>query len=607
MQDRSVEQRARQLPDGPGVYWFEDASGRVLYVGKAISIRKRVRSYTRQRLQDARLLMMLEAASHIDFIVTKDEVEALILEMNLIKRHRTPFNVRLRDDKHYPYLRVTLEETFPRVLIARRRSQPGSRYFGPFTRAGAVHETLRLARRFFPQRLCSNRTFAQATRPCLNYQIKRCPAPCVGKIDKDSYRSICDDLMLFLSGRHADLAKQLGEKMEEAAESMEFEEAARLRDQLQALQEVTGSQPVVAQGGTESDVFAVARRGDEGCGQVFWIREGKLVGRETFWLTGVEGSSQPDMLTALVKQYYAQATMVPPEVIVGCELEDTTTIAAWLRQLRGKKVTVIRPQRGSRRQLLEVAQENAEFTLQSAYPVEEMQRRRVEGALSQLADYLELEEVPYRLECFDVSNLHGTDAVASMVVFEGGKPRKDQYRKYRIRTVEGADDYAMLKEAMQRRYRRLLQGERRHKNTPDLVVVDGGKGQLHAALEVFDQLGISLPVMGLAKRDEAIYLPEHSEPLRLQESDPALYLLQRLRDEAHRFAVNYHRQLRGAKSLRSRLEDVPGVGPRRRAALLRHFGSVEAVRVSEVEEIAALPGMNRQVAQVVKEYLQENK
>ena len=605
LQDKAVEARVRNLPDSPGIYMFEDASRRVLYVGKAISIRKRVRSYTRQRLNDPRLLLMLEAADHIDFIVTKDEIEALILEMNLIKRHRPPFNIRLRDDKHYPYLRVTLEEEFPRVVIARQRSHSGSRYFGPFTRAGAVHETLRLARRFFPQRLCSNRTFEQQSRPCLNHQIKRCPAPCGGKIDPASYRSICDDLMLFLSGRHGDLVKQLEKKMEEAAESLQFERAARIRDQLKALQEVTGDQPVVAQGGAESDVFAVSRQGDEGCAQVFWIREGKLVGRETFWLTGVEGKSEADMLTALVKQYYAQATIVPPEVIVGSELEDSETITAWLRQLRGRKVRLIRPQRGSRRQLLEVAQENAQFVLESAYPAEEMRRRRLEGAAARLAGHLGLEEVPYRLECFDVSNFHGTDAVASMVVFEDGKPRKDQYRRYRIRTVRGADDYAMLKEAMFRRFRPLTHQGAAGKRRPDLVVVDGGKGQLNAALEIFDQLALDFPVIGLAKREEAIYLPGEPQPLELERDDQALYLLQRLRDEAHRFAVNYHRRLRHRGSLRSQLEDIPGVGPQRRGVLLRHFGSVEAIKASEVEDLAALPGMNYRVARAIKDFMKE--
>ncbi|MEW6522439.1 MAG: excinuclease ABC subunit UvrC [Bacillota bacterium] len=603
----TLEARARAFPAQPGVYFFKDEDGRVLYVGKAASLRQRMRSYFGSRV-GPRVHLMVARARQLEYIVTKDPVEALILELNLIKRHRPPFNIRLRDDKHYPYLRVTLEENYPRLLIARRQGNEGSRYFGPFTRAGSVHATMNLTRRLFPQRTCGNQAFAQAKRPCLNFHIRRCPGPCTGQVEHEAYRAITGDLVMFLEGRHEDLIRRLQEKMEEAAERLEFERAAALRDQLQAVREVTGSQPVVAPGGRDSDVLAFARSGNDASALVFWVRHGKLVGRESFQLTGVEGKGDREVMTALVEQYYQRAAAIPDEVIVTHELKDAGAVREWLKKLKRNPVRLIHPRRGDRVKLVRLAEENARLALEELKPASERQREQAESASLELAQILELPGPPSRLECFDVSNLQGKQAVASMVVFQDGQARKDLYRKFRIRSVPGSDDYAMLREAVQRRYARGLRQRGTGETSgfsefPDLLVVDGGRGQLNVTLEVLEELGVRLPVIGLAKEEEEVYVPGRAETLRLPRDGAALHLLQRLRDEAHRFALGYHRRVRNQDSLRSLLDEVSGIGPRRRAALLRQFGSLTAIREKTVDELARVPGMNRKAAQDLKDYL----
>jgi excinuclease ABC subunit C len=607
--ENQLEARARACPDSPGVYLFKDAAGQVLYVGKARSLKHRVRSYLGPRPTSTRLALMVEAARDLEYIVTADEVAALILENNLIKRHRPPYNIRLRDDKQYPYLRVTLEEDFPRLLIARRPARDGSRYFGPYTRAGAVHETVRLARRLFPQRTCSNRTLAQATRPCLNYHIGRCPGPCGGRVTREAYRAATDDLTLFLDGRHDDLVRQLEQKMQSAADKLEFERAAALRDQLRAVSEVTRQHQVVAPGGGDCDVLAFARSEADAVAQVFWIRDGKLVGRESFHLTGIAGREDPEIMTALVEQYYQRATAVPDEVIVVTALEDEDTVRAWLQRLRGRPVRVIRPRRGTRLRLLQMALENARLALAEIKPLDEQERERAAAALTDLAAALGLPAPPHRMECFDVSNLHGQQAVAAMAVFEDGLPRPDHYRKFRIKTVGQSDDYAMMAEAIERRFRRGLRDRENRVGSsfagfPDLLVVDGGRGQLNTARSVLTRLGVEVPAVGLAKQDEEIYLPDRPEPLCLPDDSRALLLLRHLRDETHRFALGYHRQLRRNAGVGSRLERIPGVGPRRRAALLRQFGSLRGVREASVDEVARVPGIGPRLAALIKAELE---
>jgi len=604
-----LAERAKAGPDQPGVYLFRDQDGKVLYVGKAASLKKRLRSYLGSRA-DPRVRLMLDRARRLEYLVTKDAVEALVLELNLIKVHRPPFNIRLRDDKQYPYLRVTLEEEYPRLLLARKPDSGGSRYFGPFTRAGAVRSTMDLCRRLFPQRTCGRLPATPARRACLNFHLGRCPGPCTGKVEKAGYRGVTSDLIMFLEGHHARLISGLTRKMEEAAGRMDFEGAALWRDRLRGVREVTGGHPVVSPGGGDGDVLAFACSSNHAAAVVLCLRQGKLVGRESAHLTGVEGWSLRRVMTALVEQYYQHAAVIPPEVMVSQELEDGAAVREWLRRLRGGPVRLFRPGRGYRADLVQMAVENARLALDQLHPAEERRRDRAAAAAQELAQALELPAPARRLECFDVSNLQGRQAVAAMAVFVDGLPEKAGYRKLRIQGATGPDDYAMLRQAI---YRRYLRGRRDREEGvvsgfsvfPDLLVVDGGRGQLNVALQVLEELGITLPVVALAKAEEEIHVPGRALPLRLPEDRPARQLLQRLRDEAHRFALGYHRGLRTQESLRLPWEDVPGIGPRRRSELLARFGSTAAMRAASVEELAQVPGMNRQVAQRLKDYLEK--
>lgn len=604
-----LEERAKASPDQPGVYIFKDQDGKVLYVGKAASLKKRLRSYLGSR-SDPRVRLMLDRARRLEYLVTGDAVEALVLELNLIKVHRPPFNIRLRDDKQYPYLRVTLEEEYPRLLLARKPESRASRYFGPFTRAGAVRSTMDLCRRLFPQRTCGRLPATPAGRTCLNFHLGRCPGPCTGKVEKDSYRAITSDLILFLEGRHTHLIRSLTRGMEEAAGRMDFEGAARWRDRLRAVREVAGSHPVVSPGGGDGDVLAFACSGNYAAAVVLCLRQGKLVGRESLDLTGVEGWSPAQVMTSLVEQYYQHAAVIPPEVMVSHDLEDGPAVREWLRRLRGGPVRLFRPHRGFRGDLVRMAGENARLALDQLHPAEDRRRDRAASAAHELAQALELPAPARRLECFDVSNLQGRQAVAAMVVLVDGLPEKASYRKFRIQGVAGPDDYAMLRQAIHRRYLRGRQDrgegvESGFSVFPDLLVVDGGRGQLNVALLALEELGITLPVVALAKAEEEIHVPGRDLPLRLPRESPALQLLQRLRDEAHRFALGYHRTVRARDSLRLPWEEVSGIGPRRKVALLAHFGSTAAMRAASVEELARVPGMNRQVAQKLKDHLED--
>lgn len=604
-----LEERAKAAPDQPGVYLFRDQGGKVLYVGKAASLRKRLRSYSGSH-SDPRVRLMLERAHQLEYLVTKDAVEALVLELNLIKVHRPPFNIRMRDDKHYPYLRVTLEEEYPRLLLARKPESGGSRYFGPFTRAGAVRSTMDLCRRLFPQRTCGRLPATPAGRACLNFHLGRCPGPCTGKVEKEGYRAVTSDLILFLQGHHTHLIRSLTRRMEEAAERMDFEGAALWRDRLRGVREVVGSHPVVSPGGGDGDVLAFACSGNHAAAAVLCLRQGKLVGRESVYLTGVEGWSRGRVMTALVEQYYQHAAVIPPEVMVSDDLEDASAVREWLRRLRGGPVRLFRPRRGFRSDLVQMAGENAGLALDQLHPAEERQRERAVSAAYELAQVLQLPAPPRRLEGFDVSNLQGKQAVAAMVAFIDGLPEKSGYRKFRIQGLGGPDDYAMLRQAIHRRFARGKQEREEGAGTgfsvlPDLLVVDGGRGQLNVALEALEELGITLPVAALAKTEEEIYVPGRDLPLRLSRESTALQLLQRLRDEAHRFALGYHRVLRARDSLRLPWEEVPGIGPRRKAALLARFGSTAAMGAASVEELAQVPGMNRQVAKKLKDHLED--
>lgn len=601
-----LAEKASHLPDAPGVYLFKDAKGTVIYVGKAVSLRNRVRSYFGSA-QNNKVQAMLARAADLSFIVTGSEVEALILEANLIKEHRPHFNIVLKDDKSYPFLRVTVNEEFPRVFVTRRQVRDGSRYFGPYPSASAVHETLKLIKRLFPFRSCTQARFRNA-RPCLNYHIKRCLAPCAGLADPEQYAGIIRDVCLFLEGKHDELIRELNRKMSEAAADLDFEKAAEYRDQLRAIDQVLARQNIVSTKPEDQDVVALARDGDRGEVLVLEIRNGKLLRQEQMTVRGVRGRSDAEVLAAFLKQYYMEASFVPPEILLAHDLGDERqVIAEWLTARRGGKVQVRVPRRGRKKELVDMALKNAAL-------VQEQMRleRGGDRAVAELAEVLGLPEPPARLEAFDISNIQGHQTVGSMVVFENGKPNPAAYRRFKVRSVEGPNDFAAMGEVVGRRFARAVD-EQQLVNTgqmksreakflplPALVLIDGGKGQLNAAVEVMRSLGFGhIPVYGLAKEEEELFTPGNPDPLPVPKDSRAQYLLQHLRDEAHRFAVTYHRRERTKQGLRSFLDEVEGIGPARRRALLKAFPSLEAIKQAGVDELAAVPGMNRKVAEAV--------
>jgi len=561
---------------------------------------------------------MVNRIADFDFIVTDSEIEALILECNLIKEHRPRYNVRLKDDKRYPYIKITWQEDYPRILVTRRMERDGARYFGPFTAVWAVHQTLDMLRRLFPYLTCNREITGQDTRACLYYHIGRCAGPCIGAISREEYRALINRICLFLEGRAEEIIADLRAQMTSAAEALDFERAAALRDQIRAVERVTERQKIVLALEGDQDVIALAREEDDACVQVFFIRRGKLIGREYFVLAGTAEEDEAEIMASFVKQFYDEAAYVPPKILLPTEIGEARVIEAWLKEKRGSRVRLHMPKRGWQRELVQMAAENAVETLASLRAQWMIDAGRSVEALAQLQEHLGLEEAPTRIEGYDISNIQGTAATGSMVVFVKGVPRKSDYRRFRIRTVEGADDYAMMQEVLRRRFKRAIEGTSKLKAQipkgegadawtimPDLIVVDGGKGQLNAALEVLEEYGLrgEVPVVGLAKKREEIFVPGRSKPLVLPRDSQALYLLQRIRDEAHRFAIGYHRKLRTKRSLASMLEDIPGIGPRRRQALLQHFGSIEAIRQATIEELAAVKGMTRKAAESIKNHL----
>jgi len=612
-----LEEKLKHIPAKPGVYLYRDSAGKILYVGKAVSLKNRVRSYFQPGAQlPPKTRVLVDKVADLDYIVTDSEVEALILEQNLIKEHRPRYNVLLKDDKSYPYLKVTLGDDYPRVMITRRHVKDGSRYFGPYTRVGAVNETLRLLKKLFPFRSCRKKEPEKRERPCLNYHIQRCLGPCCGLVDREKYRAMIREVCLFLEGRQEDLVRQLTARMEEAAERLDFEQAARLRDQIRAVGEVIEKQKIISGGFEDQDVAALAETFDEACVMLFLIRGGKLIGSEHFMLEGTEGLSRSEIITAFVKQYYNDAGFIPGEILLSEDIgEEKPVIEAWLSDMRGAKVVLKTPRRGEKKKLVEMAARNALLALERARLEKGVERDEIAGALADLARGLGLEQPPRRLECYDVSNTQGAESVASMVVFEEGKPARDQYRRFKIRTVEGPDDFASLQEVLRRRFTRALEErelmktgqlssrEARFHLLPDLVIIDGGKGQLSAARQVMRELGFDrIPTFGLAKEEEQLFAEGRPDPIILPAGSRALHLLQRLRDEAHRFALSYHRKLRGKAGLKSLLEEVEGIGEVRRRELLKAFGSLAEIEKASLEELAAVKGMNKKAARAVYDF-----
>ena len=584
------------LPEKPGVYLMHDASGKVIYVGKAVVLKNRVRSYFRNLASHTpKVKAMVAKIAEIETIVTSSEVEALILECNLIKKYRPRYNISLKDDKTYPYLKVTLQEDFPRLYVTRRQLRDGARYYGPYADAGAMHATVKLLRSMFPLRTCRK---MNVDRPCLNYHIKRCLAPCAGYISKADYHKMIKSVCMVLDGRTTELERDLKQQMQEAADNYAFEEAARLRDQLQAVARLNEAQKAVTNNGGDMDIFGLGQDMTGLCVQLFFVRKGKLIGRDNFFMPD-GGDTPQEVMTAFVKQYYNEATFIPKEVVLPYlpEEEEKQLIETWLADKAQRRVELLLPQRGVKKDLLKLANENAVKLLNERLRKGSLSLKNDLQAAEELQQALGLEHPLERMDCFDISHTQGSETVASMVVFRNGTSSKKDYRRYKIVSAEGKpDDFKSMQEVVYRRYRD-------YEDLPSLVVIDGGKGQLSSALEVIRGLGLDdLPVVGLAKREEEIFKPHQSESIMLDREGAALHLIQRIRDEAHRFAITYHRKLRGKRNLVSVLDHVEGIGPKRCQELWKAFKTLDAMRAASVEELAAVEGMNHAAAQTLYDF-----
>ena len=607
-----TKENLEALPSKPGVYLMLDRKGKVIYVGKAASLRPRVRSYFQPSAAlSPRVSRMVEQVQRVDFITTASEVEALALECNLIKEHRPKYNVKLRDDKQYPWLKVTVQETFPRVYIVRSPQKDGARYFGPYTNPGALREIFRLMRKVFPIRVCKKKlTGAEHERPCLNYHIGRCPAPCAGKVTSGEYRAVIQELIVFLEGKTEKLSHALTQRMSEAAKKQEYEKAGVYRDKLQALGRVLERQTVVSAKAEDRDVLGWAHGQNNTVIQVLQIRQGRLIAKKDFFFPAGVSEEKEEMLRAFLLQYYYEQDWIPREILLPFVPREQEALLAWLREKSKHAVYLLNPRRGEKYRLLKMAQENAGTRLQQETERQQRKKAQEERALGRLKELLSLPQRPYRIEAFDVSNLQGNEAVTSMVVFESGRPRKDAYRRFKIRGITGINDPAMLGEAVKRRFTRGLK-EQQEKGEgkgfavfPDLLLVDGGKGQLQAACKVLADLGLpEQPVAGLAEENEEIFLPGRREPVRLPPEDEALRLLEHARDEAHRFAVTYHRSLRKKKFTGSALDRIKGIGPRRKKALLARFGSVRKIKEAGLEELMSVEGITENLARAILEEL----
>ena len=575
------------LPLVPGVYMMKDSSDHILYVGKAKSLKKRVKSYFRNDL-DPKTRALMKQFHHLEYMVTDTEKEALILESNLIKKHMPRYNIRLKDDKRYPYIKVT-NETFPRVLITRRVLDDGSYYYGPFTEATALRKLVKFLKTIFKIRDCK-----RMDGPCLNYQIDLCNAPCDKKITQEEYKKLVDNVSFFFEGKYSEITQALKSEMIESANNHEYEKAAILRDQLNSVEEVLEKQKMEFTRSLDQDVVASASDSELACVVVFSVREGKIIGKDDFLMSGAENTSEEKIISAFLKQYYTGPRHVPSKIIIPKEVEDKKLVEEWLSEKREAPVSIEVPTEGVEYRLIRMVSKNAEIILNH--------QKEVKGALLDLKKYLGIPRIPKRIEAFDISNISGKMAVGSMVVFENGAPNKKHYRKYKILT-EGPDDYAMMREMLERRYTTLINDKG---PSPDLVLVDGGKGQLNVATDVFKSLGLTnIPVIGLAKEFEHVFIPQTPSPLILPRDSEALLLLQRIRDEAHRFAVNYHKKLRSKELEKSVLDGIPGVGNKRKIKLLKHFGDISNLEKASVNDIAMVDGISRKLAIKIQEHLDE--
>ena len=628
MTSEELRAQVAAVPAKPGVYTFRGGDGAVIYVGKAANLKSRVRSYFGSpRSLEGKTRVLASRIASVEYVTTRSEQDALHLEATLVKRHQPFFNVRLKDDKHYPYLKIDVDSPWPRVTITRRVQKDGARYFGPYASAKSVRTSLDLVKKLFPWRSCDKEITGDDPRPCLDYYIKRCIAPCTSYCTEAEYRSVIDQTILFLEGRGGQLADDLRREMSEAAEAMEFERAARLRDQLAAVEKVTEQQLTADVQASEIDAFGMAVDGDEAVVQVLFIRGQKMTGSDHFALAGVRDEAPADVLSSFLRQYYEGAVQVPKLVLVPEEIGEAGLVAAWLAERRGGRVELRRPQRGERRRLVEMAEENAAEALQMRRVQWMADRQRTDAALDELEEALSLPRRPERIECYDISNTQSDSTVASMVVFIGGRPVSNEYRRFQIKAVaqdgEGPNDFASMAEVIGRRFKRLSEARRERRESgadpaaepseeeregwgavPDLVIVDGGRGQVSAAADVMRNAAVDdIPLVGLAKREELLFQVDSAEPVRLDRRSQGMYLVQRIRDEAHRFAISYHRRVRARRASQSPLDRIAGIGPARKKALLRKFGSLKAIREAEAADIAATPGLTLQLAETLKREL----
>ncbi len=650
--NEKIQSVLNSLPHKPGMYIMKDAEGTILYVGKAISLYNRVRSYFQESTDlSPKNRSMVAKIEDIEFLVVKNEVEALVLESNYIKEYRPRYNVLMRDDKSYPYIKVSLTEDFPRVYRVRSFHRDGNRYFGPYTNSGAVDATLDLLNKLFAFRTCRYDASAWAPpaqgdppaawkqkllpRPCTQYYIHRCIAPCVAYATREEYNAVIKQVILFLEGKHDEVVKSLQEKMQAAAENLNFEEAARMRDRIQAVERVLEKQRIIStEGQDDQDVIAFASGEDETCAMTFFFRNGKLIGREFFILQGTRDSSPGEVMASFLQQFYESSPHIPPELVVEVEPDDRAVIQTWLREKRKGAITITAPKRGDKLRLIEMVKQNAREVLEQQRIKWLTDSQKTQLALEELQEALNLAAPPQRIECYDISNTQGTNSVGAMVVFEAGRPKTSEYRRFKIKTVEGPNDFASHQEVLRRRFRAVAKQASAEASTqsiasngsgvpdtasdepalagsqlqhdwamPDLIIIDGGKGQLSAAMEVLQELHIDIPTVGLAKENEEIFTPGSPDPILLPRSSQGLYMVQRIRDEAHRFGITYHRKLRSDRTFKSVLDEIPGIGPKRKQALMKHFGSVRAMSVASVEDLAALDGMTRDAAEKLKEYI----
>ena len=598
-QQAYILEKVSHLPTTPGVYLWRDKYQRIIYVGKAINLRNRVRSYVQQDMnRSVKVTAMMRRAWDVETIQTKTEMEALILEATLIKEHHPKYNIMLRDDKTYPYVKVTVQEEYPRLFMTRRLERDGAKYFGPFTDVTAVHHVLRILRSYYPLRTCKS---MKVERPCLQYHMHYCEGPCMNYVTVESYRKYIDDIVALFEGKQVQVIQEITSKMEQASEDLEFELAAKYRDDLLSIQKVQEKQRMVTQRG-DMDVLGMAIDGPMACIQLFFIRSGRLLGRENYFVQH-EGDSPELVMTEFIKQYYGGSTFIPKELLLPMDSVDRELFSEWFTSMKGQQVDVSVPQRGYKKDLIKMAAENAQNFLAERRRQWQYTIDKAGGAVKKLAEVLDLPRLPERMECYDISHMQGAETVASMVVFEGGKPAKREYRRFKLKTVQGKpDDFASMAEIMERRY-----GNEKDWPMPDLIIIDGGKGQLNAALPVIRAMGVTdVPVISLAKRIEEVFVEGESESVILEHHTPELQLLQQIRDEAHRFAITYHRRLRGKRNLESVLDHIEGIGPKRRKALYKHFGNLDAMRVAELEELESVEGMNKKAALAVYEFFRRN-